>query len=171
MSLLKYVFAKGSSLVNEYSVTTAAISQAAMDRISRMKPRIIASSAEISITAMRIISSKVTGMGDYRMLSVESAKLSYQPWPASNGRQAFARICPQPIRKPALMRGAAALYPDEAAASSGFSGALVSPPAQEQQPKQTGTVFMPRWPFPFVALADVGLGGFSPWRRYPRQRW
>src|SRR3954454_3785674 len=66
MSLLKYVFARGSSLANEYSVTTAAISQAAMDRTSRMKPRIIASRAEISITVIRIISSKVTGMDDYR---------------------------------------------------------------------------------------------------------
>src|SRR5436190_16348502 len=133
-----------------------------MDRISRMKPRIIASSAEISITAMRIISSRVTGMGDYRMLSVESAKLSYQPWPASNGRQTFAHICPQPIRKPALMPGAAALYPDEAAASSGFSGGLVSPPAQEQQPKQTGTFLCHAGLFPSLFSLMSGWGALLP---------
>ena len=53
----------GSSFENEYSVTTAAAPHAAMDRISRMKPRTIASRPEISITASRTRSSIVIGIG------------------------------------------------------------------------------------------------------------
>jgi hypothetical protein len=50
-------------LEKEYSVTIAAAPQAAIDRISRMNPRTIASRPEISITPSRIRSRSVTGIG------------------------------------------------------------------------------------------------------------
>src|SRR5581483_8327836 len=42
-------------------VTTAATTQATIDRISRMKPRIIASNADINMTPSRITSRSVIG--------------------------------------------------------------------------------------------------------------
>ena len=43
-------------------MTTAAMPQAAIDNTSRMKPRIMASKAEINMTAIRIMSRRVMGM-------------------------------------------------------------------------------------------------------------
>ena len=63
MSLLKYCFAVGSRREYEYSVTKAAMPQAPIERISRMKPRIMASSPEINMTASRMMSSSVIGIG------------------------------------------------------------------------------------------------------------
>ena len=63
VSLLKYCFAVGSRREYEYSVTKAATPQAPIDRISRMKPRIMASSPEINMTASRMMSSSVIGIG------------------------------------------------------------------------------------------------------------
>src|SRR4051794_9521823 len=63
VSLLKYALAVGSSLEKAYRVTSAAEAQAAIDSISRMKPRTIASRPEINITASRTRSSIVIGIG------------------------------------------------------------------------------------------------------------
>ncbi len=43
-------------------MTTAAMPQAAIDSTSRMKPRIIASRAEINMTPIRMMSRRVMGM-------------------------------------------------------------------------------------------------------------
>src|SRR5713226_4971464 len=90
MSLLKYVFATGSSLVNEYSVTSAAISHAAIDRISRMKPRIMASRAEISMTPIRIMSRRVTGMDRSRYQDAAVGRIAKRILPAFAGAQGLA---------------------------------------------------------------------------------